>query len=104
MSTRERPKLFFAALFGNFNRRENASVCCLRDTTDLVVRAEAFEQAIPMDGTVPPYDSRPIYCESVRFRAARTNTANLPDENVYTQNHINNSYAAYENGSYEYPC
>lgn len=61
---------------------------CFRDTTDLVVRAEAFEQAIPMDGSVPTYESRPVYCEAVRFQAARTNTANLPDENVYTENHI----------------
>ncbi len=64
---------------------------CVRDTTDLVVRAEAFEQAIPMDGSVPPYDSRPAYCEVVRFQVARTNTANLPDENVYTESHISNS-------------
>jgi len=91
MSTRERPQLFSAALFGNFNRRENASVCCVRDTTDLVVRAEAFEQAIPMDGTVPTYASRPAYCEAVRLQVARTKTANLPDENVYTENHISKS-------------
>ena len=64
---------------------------CVRDTTDLVDRAEAFEQAIPMDGSVPTYDSRYVYCEAVRFQAARTNTANLPDENVYTENHISNS-------------
>ncbi|MCK4791889.1 MAG: hypothetical protein KAV87_49615 [Desulfobacteraceae bacterium] len=61
---------------------------CVRDSTDLVVRAEAFEQAIPMDGSVPTYDLRPIYCEAVRFQVARTKTANLPDENVYTENHI----------------
>ncbi len=84
MSTRERPKLFSAALFGNFNRRENASVYCFRDITVLVVRAEAFEQAIPMDGSVPPYDSRPAYCEAVRIQVTRTKTANLPNENVYT--------------------
>ena len=35
---------------------------CVRDTTDLVVRAEAFEQAIPMDGSVATYDSRPSAC------------------------------------------
>ena len=64
---------------------------CFRDSTDLVVHAEAFEQAIPMDGSVPTYDSRPIYCEAVRIQVARTNTANLPDENVYTENHISNS-------------
>ena len=63
---------------------------CVRDTTDLVVRAEVFEQAIPMDGSVPTYDSRPAYCEAVRFQVARTNTANMPDENVYTENHISN--------------
>ena len=91
MSTREKPKLFSVALFGNFAKRENASVCCFRDNTDLVVRAEVFEQAIPMDGTVPTYDSRPVYCEAVSFQVARTERANLPDENVYTQNHISNS-------------
>jgi len=64
---------------------------CFRDTTDLVVRPEAFEQAIPMDGSVPTYDSRPVYCEAVRFQVARTNTENLPDEKVYTENHISNS-------------
>ncbi len=64
---------------------------CVRDTTDLVVRAEAFEQASPMDGSVPTYDSRPVCCEAVRIQMARTNTANLPDENVYTENHISNS-------------
>ena len=41
-----------------------------------------------MDGSVPPYDSRHAYCEAVRFQVARANTANLPDENVYTENHI----------------
>ena len=64
---------------------------CVRDTTDLVVRAEAFEQAIPMDSSVPTYDSRSVYCEAVRFQVARTNTANMPDEKVYTENHISNS-------------
>jgi len=64
---------------------------CVRDTTDLVIRAEAYEQAIPMDGTVPTCDSKPVYCEAVRFQAARTKTANLPDENVYTENHISKS-------------
>ena len=96
MSTRERPKLFSAALFGNFNKRENASVFCLRDTTDLVVCAEAFEQAIPMDGSVPTYDSRPVYCEAVRFQVTRTNSLNLPDENDYTENHISNSSASHK--------
>ena len=62
----------------------------VRDTTVLVVCAEAFEQAIPMDGSVPTYDSRSVYCEAVRFQVARTNAANLPDENVYTENHISN--------------
>jgi len=62
---------------------------CVRDITDLVVRAEAFEQAIPMDGSVPTYGSRPVYCEAVRIQVVRTNTANLPDENVYTENHMN---------------
>ena len=38
-----------------------------------------------MDGSVPTYDSRPVYCEAVRFQVARANTANLPDENVYTE-------------------
>jgi hypothetical protein len=61
---------------------------CVRDTTDLVVRAEAFEQAIPMDGSVPTYDSIPVYCKAVRIQVARTNTANLPNEKVYTENHI----------------
>jgi hypothetical protein len=65
--------------------------CVLYTTDDLVVRAEAIEQAIPMDGSVPPYDSRSVYCEAVRIQGARTNTANLPDENVYTENHISNS-------------
>lgn len=32
MSTGERPQLFSAALFGNFNKWENASVCCFRDS------------------------------------------------------------------------
>jgi hypothetical protein len=91
MFPRERPKLFSAVLFGNFNTRENASVLCFRDITDLVFRAEAFEQAIPMDGSVPPYDLRFAYCEAVRFQVARINMANLPDENVYTENHISNS-------------
>ena len=63
----------------------------LRDTTDLVVRDEAFEQAIPMEDSVPTYGSRPVYCEAVHIQVARTNTANLPDENVYTENHISNS-------------
>lgn len=39
-----------------------------RDTTDLVVRAEAFEQAIPLDGSAPTYDERSVYCEAVRFQ------------------------------------
>jgi len=38
---------------------------CVRDTTDLADRAEAFEQAITMDGSVPTYDSKPVYCEAV---------------------------------------
>jgi len=88
LSTREKPKLFSVALFGNFAKRENASVCCFRDTTVLVVRAEAFEQAIPMDGSVPTYESSPVYCKVIRFQTVRTNTANLPDENIYTENHI----------------
>jgi len=61
---------------------------CLRDITDLVDRAEAFEQAIPMDGSVPTYDSRPVCCEAVRIQVARTKMANLPDENFYTESHI----------------
>ena len=65
---------------------------CVRDSTNLVVHAEAFEQAIPMDGTVPTYASRPAYCEAIRLQVARAKTANLPDENVYTENHISNSY------------
>ena len=44
-----------------------------------------------MDGSVPTYDSSPVYCEAVRIQVARTNTANLPDENVYTENHTTNS-------------
>jgi len=64
---------------------------CLQDITDLVVRAEVFEQAIPMDGSVPTYEYSSVYCEAVRFQVTRTNMANLPDENVYTENHISNS-------------
>ncbi len=77
--------MFSVDLFGNFNKRENASVLCLRDITGLFVCAEAFEQAIPMDGSVPPYDLILAYCEAVRIQVARTKTANLPDENVYTE-------------------
>jgi len=32
MSIRERPKLFSADLFGNFEKQENDSVSCFRDT------------------------------------------------------------------------
>jgi len=44
-----------------------------------------------MDGSVPTYDSRPVYCEAVRIQVERTNTANLPDENVYAEKHISDS-------------
>jgi hypothetical protein len=84
-------QLFSAVLFGNFNTRENASVLCFRDITDLVFRAEAFEQAIPKDGPVPTYEYRYVYFETVHIQVTRTKTANLPDENVYTENHISNS-------------
>ena len=52
---------------------------CIRDTTDLADRAGAFEQAIPMDVSVPTYGSILVYCEAVRIQVVRTNTANLPD-------------------------
>jgi len=32
MPTRERPNLFFVALSGNFEKRENDSVSCFQDT------------------------------------------------------------------------
>ena len=64
--------MFFADLYSNFNRRENASVFCFRDTTDLIVRAEAFEQAIPMDGSVPTYEYRPVYCEAIEGISKKT--------------------------------
>jgi len=58
---------FIVALLGGVGYVIKSAVI-EKDRTDLVVRAEAFEQMVPLAGPAPTYGNLPVYCEAVRYQ------------------------------------